>query len=149
MITSSSIHFVQMTPVLSFPWLSSIPLYVHVCFLLERLGVTLCTVYNNHFVLIHHLQLCVYMYILICVCVCVCVCACTHSCTTLCNPMDCSPLGFSVHGSFQARILVWVAIFYSRDLPNPGIGSASLMSPVLAGEFFPTAPPERPIYMVI
>ena len=29
---------------------------------------------------------------------------------TLCDPMDCSPPGFSVHGIFQARILEWVAI---------------------------------------
>ena len=33
---------------------------------------------------------------------------------TLCDPMDCSPPGFSVHGIFQARILEWVAIFFSR-----------------------------------
>ena len=31
-------------------------------------------------------------------------------CLTLCNPMDCSPPGFSVHEIFQARILEWVAI---------------------------------------
>ena len=37
-----------------------------------------------------------------------------QSCLTLCNPMDCSPPGFSVHGIFQARILKWVAIAYSR-----------------------------------
>ena len=42
-------------------------------------------------------------------CVCVCVCVCTHvsapSRLTLCNPMDCSPPGFSVHGILQARTL--------------------------------------------
>ena len=32
--------------------------------------------------------------------VCVCVCACTQLCSVLCNPMDCSPSGFSVHGIF-------------------------------------------------
>ena len=37
------------------------------------------------------------------VCVCVCVCVCTQSCPTLCNLMDCSPPGSSVHGIFQAR----------------------------------------------
>ena len=44
----------------------------------------------------------------ICVCVCVCVFVCvlvTQSCLTFCGPMDCSPLGSSVHGIFQARIL--------------------------------------------
>ena len=32
----------------------------------------------------------------------------TQSCPTLCDPMDCSPPGSSVHGIFQARILKWV-----------------------------------------
>ena len=44
----------------------------------------------------------------LCVCVYVCVCVCAQSCPTLCNPMDYSPSGFSVHGIFQARILEWV-----------------------------------------
>ena len=39
----------------------------------------------------------------------------------LCDPVDCSLAGCSVHGILQARILEWVAIFFSRDLPNPGI----------------------------
>ena len=34
---------------------------------------------------------------------------------TLCNPMDCSPSGFSVYGILQARILEWVAISSSRE----------------------------------
>ena len=38
----------------------------------------------------------------------------SQSCLTLCDPMDCSLLGFSVHGIFQARILEWVAISFSR-----------------------------------
>ena len=37
-----------------------------------------------------------------------------QSCPTLCNPMDCSLPGSSVHGILQARILEWVAISYSR-----------------------------------
>ena len=44
-----------------------------------------------------------------------------QSCPTLCDPMDCSLPGPSVHGIFQARILQWVAISFSRDLPDPGI----------------------------
>ena len=36
-----------------------------------------------------------------------------QSCPTLCDPMDCSLLGFSIHGIFQARILEWVAISFS------------------------------------
>ena len=35
-------------------------------------------------------------------------------CLTLCDPMDCSLPGSSVHGIFQARILEWVAISFSR-----------------------------------
>ena len=37
-----------------------------------------------------------------------------QSCPTLCNPMDCSPPGFSVHRIIQARILEWVAMPFSR-----------------------------------
>ena len=37
-----------------------------------------------------------------------------QSCPTLCDPMDCSPSGSSVHGIFQARILEWVAISFSN-----------------------------------
>ena len=37
-----------------------------------------------------------------------------QSCLTLCNPMDCSPPGSSVHGILQARILEWVAMTLSK-----------------------------------
>ena len=37
-----------------------------------------------------------------------------QSCLTLCDPMDCSQPGSSVHGIFQARVLEWVAISFSR-----------------------------------
>ena len=40
--------------------------------------------------------------------------------------MDCSPPGSSVHEISQARILEWVTISFSRDLPNPGIEPRSL-----------------------
>ena len=40
----------------------------------------------------------------------------SQSCPTLCNPMDCSLPGFSVRGIFQARILEWVAISFSRGI---------------------------------
>ena len=40
---------------------------------------------------------------------------------TLCDPLDCSPPGSSIHGILQARILEWVTIPFSMDLPNPGI----------------------------
>ena len=38
-----------------------------------------------------------------------------QSCSTLCDPIDGSPPGFSVHGIFQARVLEWVAIALSRE----------------------------------
>ena len=37
----------------------------------------------------------------------------TQSCPTLCNPMDCSLPGSSIHGIFQARVLEWGAIAFS------------------------------------
>ena len=37
-----------------------------------------------------------------------------QSCPTLCDPIDGSLLGSSVHGIFQARVLEWVAIAFSR-----------------------------------
>ena len=43
-----------------------------------------------------------------------------QSCPTLCDPMDCSILGSSVHGILHARILEWIVIPFSRNLPNPG-----------------------------
>ena len=37
-----------------------------------------------------------------------------QSCPTLCDPVDCNLLGFSVHRILQARILEWIAISFSR-----------------------------------
>ena len=42
-----------------------------------------------------------------------------QSCPTLCDPVDCSPPGFSVHGILQARILEWIAISFSRGSSWP------------------------------
>ena len=42
------------------------------------------------------------------------LCVCAQSCPTLCDFMNCSPPGVSVHGIFQASILEWVAISFSR-----------------------------------
>ena len=50
---------------------------------------------------------------------CVCVYAVSQLCSTLCDPTDYSPLGSSVHGIFQARILEWVAISYSKGSSPP------------------------------
>ena len=76
-------------------------------------------------------------FINVCVCVCVCVCVkLLQSCLTLCDPMNCSLPGSSVHVILQARILEWVAMPSCRGLPDPGIKPTSLMSPALASEFF-------------
>ena len=42
-----------------------------------------------------------------------------QSCPTLCDPMGCILPGFSIHGIFQARILEWVAISFSRGSSQP------------------------------
>ena len=49
-------------------------------------------------------------------CVCVLV---AQSCLTLCDPMDCSSPGFSVHGILQERTLEWIAIHSSRGSSQP------------------------------
>ena len=42
-----------------------------------------------------------------------------QSCPTLCDPMDCSLPGSSVHGIFQATVLEWIAISFSRGSSQP------------------------------
>ena len=56
--------------------------------------------------------------------------------------MDCSPPGYSVHGSLQARILELVAIPFSSNLPNPGIEPGS---PTLQADSLPSEPPGKPL----
>ena len=41
------------------------------------------------------------------------------SCPTLCNPVNCSLPGFSIHGIFQAKVLKWVAISFSSGSSQP------------------------------
>ena len=55
--------------------------------------------------------------------------------------MDCSPPCSSVHGISQARILEWVAISFSGDVPNLRIEPVSL---ALAGRLFTTEPLAKP-----
>ena len=52
-----------------------------------------------------------------------------QSCPTPCDPIDCSLPGSSVHGIFQARVLEWVPISFSRGSSNPGIQPMSLQGP--------------------
>ena len=44
-----------------------------------------------------------------------------QSCPTLCDPVDCSLPGSSVHGIFQAIVLEWIAISFSRGSSQPGL----------------------------
>ena len=64
-----------------------------------------------------------------------------QSCPTLCNPTDCSPPGFSVHGILQARILEWVATPSSRGSPDPGVKRSSASQVTVS---LPTKPPGKP-----
>ena len=55
------------------------------------------------------------------------------------DPMDCSPQGSSVHGTFQAGIMELVAMPSPENLPDPGIEPGSLVLQVdscTAGGFF-------------
>ena len=88
-----------------------------------------------------------------CVCVCVCVCVCIHACVCaqwlqlcliLCNPMDYSPPGSSVHRIPKAGILECVAMPSSRYLPDPGTEPMSPESPALQADSSPSEPAGKP-----
>ena len=69
------------------------------------------------------------------------MCLVAQSFQTLCDPMDSSPAGSSVHGILQARILEWVVIPSSRDLPSLGIKPRS---PALQVGYFPSESAGKP-----
>ena len=58
-----------------------------------------------------------------------------QSCLILCDPMDSSPSGSSVHGIFQARMLEWAAISFCRGCSG---------SPALQEDSLPSEPPRTP-----
>ena len=64
-----------------------------------------------------------------------------QSCSTLCDPMDCSPPGSSVLGILQARTLEWVSMPSSGDLCHPWIEPAS---PALQADSLLLSPPGKP-----
>ena len=66
-----------------------------------------------------------------------CCCSVTKLCLTLCDPMDNSPPGSSVHGIFQARVLEWFAISLFRGSSQPTDQTW------IAGGFFTTEPPGK------
>ena len=86
----------------------SIKFYV-VKFLENSIGIKILQ--HTHIGL--HMCVCIYTYTYICMYVCVL----SHS--VVCDPMDFSPPGSSVHGIFQARVLEWVAISYFRGSSRP------------------------------
>ena len=63
--------------------------------------------------------------------------------------MDCSPSGSTAHRIFQARIVECSAFPTPGDLPDSGIELTSLVSPALAGGFFTTVQPEKPMRLWI
>ena len=106
-------------------------------YLQEQISIFLITKANESFNFCRYLSLtetlgnCIYQSLFtkkkynqivtnLCVCVCVCMCGYSgaQSCPTLCKPMDCSLPGSSVHGVFQAKILEWVAISYSKEFSH-------------------------------
>ena len=72
-----------------------------------------------------------------------------QSCPTLCNPMDRSPPGFSVHGILQARVLAWVAIPSPGDLPKPRDQTCTSYGSCIAGGFFTTEPRGTPMPLIL
>ena len=74
-----------------------------------------------------------------------CMCAQSlQSCLTLCDHMDCSPPGSSVHGILQARILEWVVMPSSRGSSWPTGGTWVSCRYYIAGRFFTTEPLRKP-----
>ena len=67
--------------------------------------------------------------------------SCAQSCLTLCNTVNCSLPGSSLHGTLQARTLGWVATSSSRGSSRPGIKLGPLRSPAFTGRFFTTGTP--------
>ena len=60
---------------------------------------------------------------------------------TVCNPMEYSLPGSSLHGILQAIILEWLPFPFPGDLPNPGI---KLGSPVMQADPLPSKSPGKP-----
>ena len=68
-----------------------------------------------------------------------------YSCPTLCDPMDCNPPGFSVHGILLARISEWIAILFSRESSSPK--DWTHVSHIASRFFMMWATREAPIYL--
>ena len=80
------------------------------------------------------------------------MCICAESCQSrptlqIFNAMDCSLPASSVHGILQSKIVEWVAMSSSRDLPDPGIKHEPLKSLHWQVSSVPLAPPGKPSLM--
>ena len=64
-----------------------------------------------------------------------------------CDPMNCNPLDFSVHGIFQARILEWVVISFSKGSSQPRDWTSVTCISCIAGIFFTNELPGKPKYV--
>ena len=69
-----------------------------------------------------------------------------QSCPIPCDPIDCSTPGSSIHGIFQARILEWVAISFSRGSFQPR-GWTQISA--LQADSLPSEPPRKPYLLII
>ena len=68
-------------------------------------------------------------------------------CLTLCDPVDCSPLGSSVHGNLQPRILEWAAMPSSRRSSWLGDGTCNSLGLLQTGSLL-LMPPGKPLDIV-
>ena len=69
----------------------------------------------------------------------------TQSCLTLCDPVDCNLLGFSVHGISRQEYWSGLPFPSPGDLPDPGI---ELGSPALEADALTSEPPGKPLRML-
>ena len=93
-----------------------------------NIGATIGAVFHNSSIFLHSaMTLTIFV---MCVLV-------PQACPTLCNPGDCSPPGSSVLGIPQARMLEWVAIYFSRASSWP----RDRTQICIAGRFLPSEPP--------
>ena len=76
----------------------------------------------------------------------------TRLCSTLCNPMDCSLPGSSVHGILQARTLDWVVVPFSRGSSQPRGQTQvepNVIEPSLQADPLPFEPTEKQKKMLV
>ena len=72
---------------------------------------------------------------------------CHQPCPILCDPVDCSSSGFSVHEILQARILGWVVMPSSRESPQPRDRTYVSCVSCISGGLFTAEPPRKPLFL--